>query len=112
MDFDFCLYVLYASVGCSIAFQDEKRADSENKAGLCEKCQIFWKKLFSALVEKALPEMKNGMIMLSRQEKVLETDAILSLRQIVCTLVWPRGNTDYPLVQTPESLPGAIPSVR
>ena len=32
--------------GCSIAFQDEKRADFENKAGLCEKCQIFWKKLF------------------------------------------------------------------
>lgn len=29
---------------------------------------------FSSLVEKALPEMKNGMIMLSRQEKVLETD--------------------------------------
>lgn len=25
MDFDFCLHVLYASVGCSIAFQDEKR---------------------------------------------------------------------------------------
>ena len=46
MDFDFCLYVLYASVGRSIAFQDEKRADPENKAGLCEKCQIFWQKLF------------------------------------------------------------------
>ena len=46
MDFDLCLYVLYASVGCSTAFQDEKRADSENKAGLCEKCQIFWPKLF------------------------------------------------------------------
>ena len=29
---------------------------------------------FSSLVEKALPEMKNGMIMLSRQEKVLETE--------------------------------------
>lgn len=73
MDFDFCLYVLYASVGCSIAFQDEKRADSENKAGLCENARYFGRS-FSALVEKALPEMKNGMIMLSRQEKVLETD--------------------------------------
>ncbi len=31
-------------------------------------------KAFSALVEKALPEMKNGTIMLSRQEKVLEAD--------------------------------------
>ena len=34
----------------------------------------YFGRSFSALVEKALPEMKNGMIMLSRQEKVLETD--------------------------------------
>ena len=50
MDFDFCLYVFYASVGCSIAFQDEKRADFENKAGLCEKLEeaflLWWKKRF------------------------------------------------------------------
>ncbi len=42
----FSLYVLYASVSRPSAFQDEKRRDPENKAGLCEKCQIFWKKLF------------------------------------------------------------------
>lgn len=34
----------------------------------------YFGKSFSALVEKALPEMKNGTIMLSRQEKVLEAD--------------------------------------
>ena len=34
----------------------------------------YFGRSFSSLVEKALPEMKNGMIMLSRQEKVLETD--------------------------------------
>ena len=34
----------------------------------------YFGRSFSALVEKVLPEMKNGMIMLSRQEKVLETD--------------------------------------
>ena len=34
----------------------------------------YFGKSFSALVEEALPEMKNGMIMLSRQEKVLEAD--------------------------------------
>ena len=39
-----------------------------------EKNARYFGRSFSALVEKALPEMKNGMIMLSRQEKVLETD--------------------------------------
>ena len=34
----------------------------------------YFGRSFSSLVEKALPEMKNGMIMLSRQEKVLEID--------------------------------------
>ena len=34
----------------------------------------YFGRSFSALVEKALPEMKNGMIMLSKQEKVWETD--------------------------------------
>ena len=34
----------------------------------------YFGKSFSALVEKALPEMKNGTIMLSRPEKVLEAD--------------------------------------
>ena len=34
----------------------------------------YFGRSFSSLVEKALPEMKNGVIMLSRQEKVLEID--------------------------------------
>lgn len=34
----------------------------------------YFGRSFSAMVEKVLPEMKNGMITLSRQEKVLEID--------------------------------------
>ena len=41
----------------------------------------YFGKSFSALVEKALPEMKNGMIMLSRQEKVLEADGYQEFAQ-------------------------------
>lgn len=73
MDLDLYLYVLYASVGRSIAFQDEKRADPENKAGLCERCQIFWKKLFCS-GGKSSSGNEDGTIMLSRPEKVLEAD--------------------------------------
>ena len=42
-----CMFSM-PSVGCSIAFQDEKRADSENKAGLCENARYFGRS-FSAL---------------------------------------------------------------
>ena len=73
MDFDFCLYVLYALLVAALHFRMRKGQILKIRQDYVKNARYSWKKL-SALVEKPFQKKKNGMITLSKQEKVWETD--------------------------------------